>query len=737
VFWNNVKLVSVDGYSAAVYDRDQKLINLSLTKDEKYRLFVPLSDISTKLIHATLVYEDNYFYYHLGFNPYSLIRGALRSIVNPKKPFGGSTLTMQLVRLTYGLNTRSIDGKLKQIILASLIELKFTKTEILEAYLNVAPYGANIEGIGAASLIYYGKSANKLQMEEAVSLAVLPQNPSRRWKDKGKGDLSKSRNRLIQSIGLVDGGKAIKPREFINSPASIPNVAPHFANRIKELNPERFHYYSSLDKNIQLASEGIITDALKQYKQLGLENATLIIAELPNMLVRSYIGSANYLDAKISGYVNGLEGKRSPGSLLKPFVYGLALEEGSILPETMLQDIPIRLTSYNPENFERNFLGPIPASQALVRSRNIPALEVFRKLNKTSFYEFLKKTQVRGLKEEDHYGIALVLGGLGITSEEIAGLYGVIGNEGVYKKLHFFDGDIPEKEERLWSSEVSYLLKDMLIKNPPPDGSTKIANIPWKTGTSYGSKDAWSAGIVGKYVVVLWFGNFDGKPNPNLVGRDIAGPVFFSIADYLASSGAGSLNMNTDGLSLKKIEVCAVTGALPNDYCTHKKESWFIKGVSPIDKCTLHQKVFIDPKDNLRVCPGESVNGATEKVYEVWDSGMLELYKSSGLKRNLPPPYKPTCGIKSSSSSKLRIVNPEEHLEYFIEAHRSLEIEFVASVPGEASTVSWFVNDELISTVEIGKPVIWKARAGRFNVRAVDNLGNSDGKVIRVSSLTE
>jgi penicillin-binding protein 1C len=355
LFWNNIKLVSVEGYSAAVYDRDQKLINLSLTKDEKYRLFVPYPEISTKLIHATLVYEDNYFYYHPGFNPYSLVRGVLKSILNPRKPLGGSTLTMQLARLTYKLNTRTLLGKLKQIVLASLIELKFTKTEILEAYLNVAPYGANIEGIGAASLIYYGKVAFNLQLEEAVSLSVLPQNPSRRWKDKGKGDLSKSRNRLIQSIGFVDGGKAIKPREFINSPASIPSVAPHFANRIKELNPERFHYYSSLDRNIQLASEGIITDALKQYKQLGLENATLIIAELPNMLVRSYIGSANYLDSKISGYVNGLDGKRSPGSLLKPFVYGLALEEGKILPETMLQDIPIRLTSYNPENFRKKF----------------------------------------------------------------------------------------------------------------------------------------------------------------------------------------------------------------------------------------------------------------------------------------------------------------------------------------------------------------------------------------------
>ncbi|MCB0330179.1 MAG: hypothetical protein KDD70_10955, partial [Bdellovibrionales bacterium] len=452
------------------------------------------------------------------------------------------------------------------------------------------------------------------------------------------------------------------------------------------------------------------------------------------MKVRAYVGSAGYTDASISGYVNGLQAERSPGSLLKPFVYGLALDQGKIIPQSMLSDLPLRLASYRPENFERNFIGPISAEHALIRSRNIPALQVFRMLDDSSLYSLLRAADL-SLEPEDYYGIALVLGGLGISTEQIAELYGLLGSSGTFTKLSYLEEqkerELKERPVKLLSPEAAYLVRDMLSRNPPALGRFRSRHIPWKTGTSYGSKDAWAAGIVGRFVVVVWLGDFRGASNPNLVGRDFAGPLFFSAADRMMSRGVIPETPMTPGLNLKKIEVCALSGALPGPACTHERESWFIPGVSPIEHCTLHQSVRVDPVSGERACPGEE---GEERVFEVWPSEMQKLFTRVGLKRNTPPPYKKSCGLSVSASQKISILSPEEHLEYYLEEHRPLEISLVASVPGDADTVTWFANDEVIVHQQTLQPAHWTARAGTFTVRAVDNLGRSASVRVRVHS---
>jgi len=722
------------GCSKALFDSKRELVSISLSADEKYRLIVPYRDFSEPLIQATLLYEDRHFFHHPGVNPFSLVRGALLSALHPERPFGGSTITMQLARLRLGMRTRSVLGKLQQVLWALAIESQYSKQDILESYLNQAPYGANIEGAAAAGLIYFRKPSSQLTADEAITLAVLPQYPAVRWKAKGKANLQAAQSELLRRWTSSFPDKPAIPKDLVHSAAQVPASAPHFFHRLQDLYPRANQYYSTLDHSLQETAEEVLTTSLKQFADYGLTNGAILLTEAPGMNVRAYVGSAGYLNPKISGYVNGLNAPRSPGSLLKPFVYALALEQGQIIPETMLSDLPIRLASYRPENFERNFLGPISAGDALIKSRNIPALEVFRLLHPGSLYQYLVRSGVNRLKAEEHYGIALVLGGLGVTAEETAGLYGVLLNQGAAVPLRFLSTQDAPPRTILLSPESAHLTRQMLAKNPPALARFRSQHIPWKTGTSFGARDAWAAGIVGQYVMVVWVGNFDGKPNANLIGRDVAGPIFFTMVERLLARGVFPVAPASAGLKLKELDVCALSGKLPGGDCPHRKQSWFIPGVSPIDTCNLHKRIEIEPGSGLRLCPGE--HGGQQRVYEVWDSSMQTLFHRAGLRRTVPPPYLPRCDLPGNSST-LRIVSPEEHLEYYLEAHRKLELEFLASVPGEAKMVSWFVDNTLVAQVAPDAAVHWAAKAGTFQVRAVDDLGNSSLVQIRVATQGE
>lgn len=714
-------LISPASGSRVLLDERGKLLNLSLSQDDKYRLYQPLSQISPQVVKATLLYEDQSYYYHPGVNPFSLIRGAIQTIRNPDRPVGGSTITMQVARLRYGINTKGILGKLYQIAIALVLERQFSKDEILEGYLNLAPYGANVEGVAAASLIYYHKQAIDLDDGEALTLAVLPQSPSARWKNSGHDSLDRARAELARRWEKKFDVAPVA-QDLIYSPRAVPNIAPHFFSRIRSLRLDKLTLESNIKMDLQIKAEEIMREHLNRYSELGINNGTVLIAELPDLKVRAYVGSAQFGKVDIQGFVNGLASQRSPGSLLKPFVYALAIDQGKILPETMLHDLPLRLASYRPENFERNFLGPISARDALVRSRNIPALEVYRKLKPNSFHKFLTRSGVSKLKSDAYYGIALVLGGLGISSEEIAQLYGIIGNGGKATKLGFLRDDRFPKVSVL-SKESAFIVKDMLAGNPAALTGFKSYKIPWKTGTSYGSRDAWAAGLVGNYIVVVWLGNFDGKPNPNLVGRDVAGPVFFSLVENLYKEPLGFRPSVREEMNLQKVEVCALSGQIANEDCPHRKESWFIRGVSPIASCNVHQRFEIDPRSGERLCPGEQ--GGITKVFEVWKSDMLDFYSKAGLGRAVAPPYRKSCSAPSNGGRAIRIVSPESHVTYHLESQRELELELVASAPGDAKLLTWFVGDELVGQIEPRKPLFWSARRGNFAIRAVDDLGRS------------
>ncbi|MDO9354184.1 MAG: penicillin-binding protein 1C, partial [Solirubrobacteraceae bacterium] len=433
---------------------------------------------------------------------------------------------MQLARRLYRIDSRTLTGKAKQVAAAMWLEARHGKAEILEAYLNLAPYGSNIEGIEAASLVYFGKRADRLLLPEALALAVIPQNPNRRGTEALQAAwpkaLGAARERLWSSWVAKHAGDATPSNLAalalplqLRSTKQLPFGAPHAVQAALKRpadDADTAQVNLSIHAPTQLAVERAIRQFIATRRGQGVNNAAAILVDTQTMRVRAHVGSANFADAAIDGQVDATTAKRSPGSTLKPFIYGLALDQGVLHPRSILKDAPTAFGTYNPENFDGRFEGPITAQDALVKSRNVPAVAVSARLTKPTLYEFLKQAGVGQLASEQHYGLALTLGGGEVSMQELATLYAMLANGGQLKPLAHTLSNTPPATQRLLSAEAAYITLDMLQANPRPDtGQRAFPKVAWKTGTSWGFRDAWTAGVFGRYVLVVWVGNFDGS----------------------------------------------------------------------------------------------------------------------------------------------------------------------------------------------------------------------------------
>jgi penicillin-binding protein 1C len=614
--WPAPLLVNKSGFSRAVYDRKGRLLRLTLSSDEKYRLWTPLNEMPHAIVDATLLKEDAWFRWHPGVNPLSMGRAFVSTCMLRSGRFGGSTIAMQLARKRFGIDSRTLWGKLTQMMRALQLERDYSRDQILEAYLNIAPYGGNVEGVGAASIVYFDKPCRDLSLPEALTLAVIPQSPSRRnpQRDEVRSDIARARLRLAQRWQRAYPERS--PRDLlavlditVASRRELPFLAPHMVDRVLSSPFASARIVTAIDEDVQSIVERQLRTYVERNGKIGIRNGAVILLNYHTMQAIAYAGSAEYFDSEIDGEVDGLRGERSPGSALKPFIYALAVDQGLIHPATMLKDTPLRIAEYDPENFDRKFLGPVDATDALINSRNVPAIELANMLQPPGVYGFLKQAGIANLRDESFYGLALALGGVDVMMEELAGLYAMLANSGVLRPVvTTLETDAPAaKGIRLLSPEASYVVLDMLRRNPRPADDFTASQvpseqaIPWKTGTSYGFRDAWALGIVGQFVLGVWIGNFDGTPNPNLVGRDTAGVLFFDIVDALRARGSLTEEGPQLPLNLKRVKVCALSGQLPGPYCTHLEDTWFIPGKSPIATCQIHRAVMIDVKTGLRV----------------------------------------------------------------------------------------------------------------------------------------
>lgn len=728
-----------------------ELLRLTLASDEQYRLWTPLPQIAKPLQEAALLYEDRWFYWHLGVNPWALGRATFSTALG-KRRIGGSTITMQLARRLYHIDSRSVSGKLKQAAAAIWLEWRYSKNDILEAYLNCAPYGGNVEGVGAASLVYWRKPVHDLNVPEALNLAVIPQNPKKRLPEfSGKAEslaLKTARQRLAnlwvarhpEDRRFAD--EAVLKLAF-QSRSSMPFLAPHAVDYLLHANAGR-EIKSSLDLKMQGLVERIVTEYVKSRADAGIANASALLLDTSDMRVKAMVGSVDYRNADIDGQVNGVFSKRSPGSTLKPFIYALALDQGLIHTATILKDAPSKFGAYAPENFDGRFTGPIPAQDALIRSRNVPAVILASHLNKPDLYDFLKMAGVQKMAPESHYGLALVLGGGEVTMEELAQLYATLSNGGQWQALNYLQAAAPATDRplTLLSQEASFITLDMLRHSPRPDTfSPGHPAIAFKTGTSWGFHDAWTAGVFGRYVLVVWLGNFDGRANPSLVGIEAAAPLFMRIVDALRAEKLDRGELPTARPpNLRRVDVCAASGDLPNAECPVLSSAWFIAGKSPIKKSTLHRVVLVDTRTGRLACePGPYTRS---EVFEFWSSDMLRLFKRAGMPLRAPPEGScpngagadagdmvgASLGSDSGSDMGPHIVSPSRGVAQ-IQRYGKQEPILLQAEVGAGGNLHWFADDALLGTTKAGDTLSWKPpQAGRYLLRVVDDEGRADSR---------
>ena len=746
-FWPHAPLAQAVPLSTAVWSADGELLRVTRSADDQYRMWAPLSEISPALVSAFLLKEDRWFYWNPGVNPVALVRAAFRTYGGGTRQ-GGSTVTMQLARLLYGLNTRSAGGKLRQIGAALWLEARYSKRELLEAYLNLVPFGGNIQGVGAASRIYFGKSPDRLSLGESLTLAVIPQQPAHRaGRSMSEAGLLTARARLGRTW-LSRHGDTPADRRQLELPIvarpqfAMPQQAPHFVDALLAGHPAQGgrggRIDTTLEAGLQQLIERQIQRYLNQYGDRGIRNASSLLVDTRDMSVKAWVGSADYWNSEIDGQVNGVLAKRSPGSTLKPFVYALALDQGVIHPQTVVRDLPTSFGPFSPENFDGRFFGPITAEEALIRSRNIPAVWVSAQLKQPSLYQFLQSAGIRDMKSESFYGLALTLGGGEVTMEELAGLYAMLANQGVLKPLRVEPSSRRDDGVRLLSPEASFMTLDMLRRNPRPDedGTVPVRTrwpVAWKTGTSWGFRDAWSAGLVGPYVLVVWIGDFEGRGNPAFVGVDAAAPLFFRIADALNLARPGdAVPALTPPEGVSRVAVCAESGDLPNADCPRTVDTWYIPGKSPIRVSQLHRAVAIDPVTGRPGCPPYPA-GTRFEVFEFWSSDMLRLFRQAGMPRRTPPPL-PDCATDDPMEAP-RIASPLRSVSYALRRSAPQDvIALDASAAADVRNVFWFDGSALISTRLVADGALpWRpAAAGVHLIRVVDDHGRSAERDVEV-----
>ena len=725
-------------FSRAVYDRHGTLLRLTLSADEKFRVFVPLADISPEMVNVTLFQEDRYFRQHPGINPLSVLRAVAGRLGVGPAHGGASTISMQLARLRYHLNTRTLAGKFAQVLRALQLERHYTKSEILEAYLNLAPYGGNVEGVGAASLLFFGKSPATLSLPEAVALVVIPQSPARRFPraDRENPALNAAHHRLWSR--LAGSRPKLDPlgAEFVVVTGRRPFAAPHFTNQILH-NPHHGqgrggNLRTTLDGNLQQLLERRVSDFVSTRETHGVHNAAALLVDSHTMEVLAQVGSADFFDAAIDGQVDGTRGRRSPGSALKPFVYALAMDQGLVHPSTLVADAPRRFGDYDPENFDRDFAGPIRVADALTRSRNVPAIALAARLAKPTLYEFLIRAGVALGKAESEYGLTLTLGGAEVTMEELVRLYATLANGGIARPVRRLAGQDSTSGSRVLSAESAFLTLEILRQNPPPGGHT--GGVAWKTGTSNGFCDAWAIAVTSRHVLAVWVGNFNGRHNAAFVGGVTAGPLLFQMLDALrVNDGVESAGpIQPVGLNVRKIELCAVSGQLPTASCRHRLAGWFIPGVSPIAPCEIHREVLIDADSGLRVSTDDGTRELRREVYEFWPHDLLALFRQAGVPRRLAPPFAPGAGPEMDATAgpgRPRILSPRGDRTYLSRVidRDNLERGIVlrAQTAADATKIYWFADRVFLGTSASLEPLAWQPTPGSYRLRAMDDRGRS------------
>lgn len=727
-------------YSTIIEAEDGTVLYSFLSNDDKWRMYTRLSEITPTLQQAFLQKEDRWFYWHLGVNPVSVFRAFINNTIQHKRTSGASTITMQVARMLEP-KERTVSSKLLELFRALQLEWNFSKKEILQLYLNLVPYGGNIEGVKSAAFIYFGKSPAQLSLAEVTTLTIIPNRPSSLQLGRNNAYIQSERNRWLKKFLQKKAFSNESIDDALEEPLSAyrrtpPKYAPHFCIRLKKMYPTQPIIESHLNYTMQLDIEEMVLNYSKVLQFKDIKNAAVIILDNRTHRVVAYVGSPDFYSTSTQGQVDGVKAVRSPGSTLKPLIYGLAFEKGIYTPRSVIADVPVNFDGYTPENYDESFHGNIALSDALAQSLNIPAVKVLNEISLKTLLENLDKLHFSQIeKDREKLGLSVALGGCGVRLEELAGMYSVFACNGIYFPPVFTKYTDAGKGTEILSPEANYMVAQiltMLRRTDLPNGAENVLNIPkiaWKTGTSYGRRDAWSIGFNKQYTVGVWTGNFDGKGVPELSGADIATPLLLQIFNTITQTGEKDWFKRPKDLQYRW--VCSESGDIPNDFCTNKIQAYYIPGVSSHKKCSHLKKVWVSMDSTISYCSScLPENGYLEKWYPNYAPDLLHYFETMHLPYIKIPPHQPNCR-KVFENNQPGITQPVNGSVYYIQAGKKQELMLTAQAANDVATISWYINDAFVQTIDKNKPVFITPKLGKLKISCTDDKGrNTDSWVV-------
>ncbi|OOG60729.1 penicillin-binding protein 1C [Rhodanobacter sp. B05] len=733
-----------DSGSTVVLARDGTPLRAFADGDGVWRYPTTAKKVSPLYLTALLHYEDRWFYRHPGINPYALLRGLAGGIVHGHVVSGGSTLTMQVARIiepgSGWFRPHTFRGKLVQIFRALQLEAHLSKAQILDLYLNHAPFGGPIEGVEAASWAYLGKPASQLSRAEAALLAVLPQSPSRLRPDRHPEAARTARDKVLRRMRDLGVWSAAQVREAEIEPVvarslRAPLSAALLAERLHRQYPRERRIVSTIDANLQRASEDRVSSYLSRLP--AQSTAALLVVDNATLETRVYLGTSDFADPQRHGYIDMVSAPRSPGSTLKPFLYGLALDDGLIDSQSLLVDAPQDFGGYQPGNFDEAFSGPVSAAEALQRSLNVPAVDVLDRVGPTRFVARLANGGIDlGLPDGAKPNLSIILGGAATRLENLVGAYSAFANGGIAGTPRYTPQQ-PARLRRLLSPGAAWIIREILGSNPADvEGAplagviNRHANVAWKTGTSYGYRDAWAVGVTDRWTIGVWIGRPDGTPSPGQYGAVTALPLLFQIADMLPQRGGRT--HAAQPTSVRAIDICWPLGAAaattPAPLCRQRRTAWVLDDAIPPTFAERDLGAWSSGLLTLRVNRhGQRLSGACHAAHEQmiqlarWPVLATPWLSVDDRRAAALPPLASGCAADSLDlANPIRIagLNPGVTLRRAPNSDHPLRVTLNAI--GTQGAVQWLLNGRLQgSSVGAASILLALPQAGDYRVTAL------------------
>lgn len=722
-------------YSTVVTDRNEELLGARIASDGQWR-FPPRNTTPEKIKECLITFEDKHFYHHWGVNPFAIGRAFYQNVKNKRIVSGGSTLTMQTIRLARN-ESRTFREKLIEMIWATRLEFRASKEEILSMYISHAPFGGNVVGLDAAAWRYFGHSADDLSWAESAMLAVLPNAPAMIHLSKGRKTLLDKRNRLLKQLlekKTIDSStyELAISEPLPDEPHALPQIAPYLVSRFyQERNGE--YSRSTINKGIQTQVEDLAERWSNEFGRSDIRNLAILVIDIPSNQVVAYCGNVHFDRKQGGNQVDVIQAPRSTGSILKPFLYYAMLQEGSLLPDMLLPDVPVNINGFTPQNFSMQFEGAVPASEALARSLNIPAVTMLQRYGVPKFHSFLQQVGLKTInRSSSHYGLSLILGGAEATLWDVTNAYAMMGRSLLQLpqtscSLLLPTSRITESTGPFQPGAVWQTFDALKEVNRPEEIDWKsipsMQTIAWKTGTSYGFRDAWAVGVTPRYAVGVWVGNATGEGKPGLVGAQTAGPVLFDIFNLLPSS---SWFTRPAGIFVEA-EVCRKSGHLKGRFCDETDTLLVLPAGLRTEACPYHHLVTLSADESQRIY--ENCANTEPTLRKSWFTlpPVWEWYYKQHHPEYKPlPPFKAGCGedtfqpmqfIYPPMNARIKLPKQLDGSKCF------LTVELAHNNPN--ATVFWHLDETYQAQTQDFHKISLQPAAGKHSLTAVDGEGNT------------